>query len=516
MELLDLGNIPIPGDAPAGKDVRYEDSFEALIHEIGKLSSISDSATIDVNKVVSLGTAILKKESKHIQVAAYLGYGLMKTKKMEGLAQGVHILKELIENFWESLFPPLKRMKGRRSALVWWEKKVADFIAETDQVTWEKDKRDFLINDFDVLNQFLGENMEDAPLLNSLIQRIKSVVLEKEEPVPEPEIPESAGDSEEGESDQPDGAEQAPGEVLILSDMDDATMFSQGLNLIGRSIEGLRQQNSFDPVPYRFNRIVPWTPVEEPPMASAGKTTLPPPDDQIITQIVSLYDSSKWQELADFCEPKVQEYPFWLDLSRYVAESMEQLEHQDVSIVIEAEILLFVSRLEGLETLCFSDGTPFADVATQEWLKQIDDKKSDDQPGSDSGPADLLEQNISQQMKEAQALIKKDKFDAALSLLVEHHIKSVSAREKFLWKIAVCRLLINEDKIKIAASYVDDILENIETYKLEAWEPDNAVDALSLVLTGLRLQENSQHEQLIESVITKISMLDPVTALKMI
>mgnify|MGYP001021819266 CR=1 FL=1 len=46
--------------------------------------------------------------------------------------------------------------------------------------------------------------------------------------------------------------------------------------------------------------------------------------------------------------------------------------------------------------------------------------------------------------------------------------------------------------------------------------PDNAIDALSLVLTGLRLQKKAQHEDLIESIINRISMLDPVKALQIV
>jgi len=101
-------------------------------------------------------------------------------------------------------------------------------------------------------------------------------------------------------------------------------------------------------------------------------------------------------------------------------------------------------------------------------------------------------------------------------LFKDHLSKAVSERERFLWKIGLCQLLINSKKIQIASSYIDDILENIDKFNLEIWEPDNAIDALSLALRGLRLQKNDQHGQLIGSIIKRISMLDPVRALQIV
>ena len=85
-----------------------------------------------------------------------------------------------------------------------------------------------------------------------------------------------------------------------------------------------------------------------------------------------------------------------------------------------------------------------------------------------------------------------------------------------MWKTALCKLLINSKQLKIASSYIDDILENINKFNLETWEPDNAIKALSVVLTGLRLQKKGKQEQLIETIIKRISMLDPVKALQIV
>jgi len=507
MDLLELGKLPISEDSPAGKDVRYEPNFEALSTEMSKMSAISGGSEIDWKKVISLSTNILEKESKHLQVASYLCYALMKTEDIEGLVKGVHILKDLVENFWEPMFPPKKRMKGRRGIISWWEEKVSEFIDAQDNLTWEKERRDEFINDFNLLDEFLGENMEDAPLLIPLIKKIKSVINEKkDEPEKQPQ---------QSLNENPDQTMSV--QPVMDSNMKPDAMLEQGLDIIGKAASSMIAEDPFNPVPYRLNRIAAWILIDDLPTATGGKTMIPPPDEQIINAMTTLYDNSEWEDLADSCESNVRQFLFWLDLSRYVSESMEQLGHEDICKAIETETILFVTRLQGIEQMCFSDGTAFADPGTREWLDKIGQKNSennDQKTNSDNG--DSINQFIAQTMNEAQQLIKKKNLDKALSLLMEHASRSKSERERFLWKISVCRVLINRKKIQIAASYIDEILDYIEKFKLEVWEPDNAIEALSLALTGLRLQKDDKHGPLIESIIKKISMLDPITAMRIV
>jgi type VI secretion system protein VasJ len=518
MDISHLGITPISDEDPAGKDVRYEVSFESLSSEIAKLGSPSASKAIDWNNVISLAAGILEKESKHLQVASYLCYALVKTRGMEGFCQGVGMLRTLVENFWDTMFPPKKRMKGRRSIIVWWEGRVSEFVGTTDAVSWEKKKRDALIADLTALDAFLGEKMEDAPLLRPLISKVSSAVLEKKAAEIEPEnLPETETRAIPSAETPPAAPSPKPAVAKPADDADAGSMLKQGLGLISKAATSLRKQAVFDPLPYRLNRIVAWMPIKDLPVATGGKTMLPPPDKQSMTAVTSLYDNAKWLDLVNACESRIKQDVFWLDLSRYVAESMEQLGHQNISDVIGTEASAFVKQMQGIENLCFSDGTPFADPATREWLKQLgQSRESDHEPAGGHSKTDTVKQNINEKMGEAQALVKEKKVDAALFLLTAPLAAASSGRERFLWKLAVCRLLINARQIHIASSYIDDMLDAVDTYKLEKWEPHNAIEAFSLALTGLRLQKDSRHEEKISSIIKKISMLDPIMALKIV
>jgi len=522
MEIINLGNTPISEDAPAGKDVRYEPSFESLSQEVAKLGSPSANSSVNWDTVVELSIQILEKESKHLQVVSYLNYGLMKTQGIEGLYQGIHIFKELLENYWDTMFPPKKRIKGRKGIINWWSEKTTDFISETEPVTWKKDKLNTLVGELNFIDEFLGSNIDEAPLLLPLIRKIKDVIQVEApiEPEAEPEPKTETTTASESSAITPPQAGTAPTQKsappAIDSGADPSALLSQGLRMLGKSASGLRKKNMYQPLPYRLSRIIAWADLDKLPAATGGKTMIPPPDDQIISAMTALYDAGNWEALADSCEGRVKQFLFWLDLSRYVAESMEQMNHPEVVRVIEAETALFVQTLKGIEKLSFSDGTPFADPATREWIKQLSTKNSNGAGRNDPDQNGSIKQIISQQMSACQQLIKEKQLDKALLAFKGHLSKSKSERERFLWEIALCQILINSKQLKIAASYIDDILDKIDRFNLEVWEPDHAIDALSLVLTGLRLQKKGQHEQLVESIIKRISMLDPVKALQIV
>ena len=121
MDILELGRKPINESNPVGDDVRYEPEFEQLQQEIDKLSIASASGEgIDWNYVVKLASLILSEKSKNLQAATYLAAALVETEGVSGLLQGVTVLSDLVSTYWDTFYPPKKRMRGRINALKWW------------------------------------------------------------------------------------------------------------------------------------------------------------------------------------------------------------------------------------------------------------------------------------------------------------------------------------------------------------------------------------------------------------
>ena len=108
MELLSLGKNPISEKKPEGDDVRFEPEFEELESEIKKLSSLTFSGGVDWDKIIKLSQNILSQKSKNLLVATYLSFALMKTRGLSGFADSVHVIRDLLDNFWDSMYPPIK------------------------------------------------------------------------------------------------------------------------------------------------------------------------------------------------------------------------------------------------------------------------------------------------------------------------------------------------------------------------------------------------------------------------
>ena len=521
MELAELGKQPIPGANPVGEDARFEPEFEELDGELGKLSSPTASGAVDWAKVISLSTKILAEKSKNLTVATYLCIGLMQTEKLSGLAGGVHVLRDLLENFWETMYPPVKRMRGRVNAFAWWHERIdarmPDFTAET----WPKEKKETFAGDLAFIDSFLAEKTEDAPILRGMNDRIAGLIEIEPEPSPEPAEaapPVAGAEAPVGAPPAKPGAKPAPASAPAPSsegaDGDGDKLLRQGFDILGRASTLLLKKEPLSIVPFRLNRIIIWLPVQNLPPATEGKTMIPPPEEQVISSLRSLYQSGNWRELMLTAEGLVRQYLFWFDLSRYVAESLDQLRYSAIGETVARETAGFVKRLPGIEKMAFSDGAPFADDETKEWLKAA--AQMGGGGGSFSSAGSGIEQIVENEIAEAQKLIMDNKMNAALNAFIVKVNQASSVRERFLWKIGLCKLLSRVKKPQLVVPYIQEILSILDEYKIERWEPVLAVEGLALALSGLRLQGEKKDDELIEKVLNRISALDPARAIELL
>jgi type VI secretion system protein ImpA len=110
---IDAILAPIPGEIPAGEDLRY--SLHEDIKEARRADDILDQGDwqhdikrADWAKVISLCTDALMQKSKDLQIAAWLTEALTVTQGFEGLDTGLKIINGLLENFWEHVYPAIE------------------------------------------------------------------------------------------------------------------------------------------------------------------------------------------------------------------------------------------------------------------------------------------------------------------------------------------------------------------------------------------------------------------------
>lgn len=106
---------PIPGENPSGENLRYApiyDQIKEARREEEAGGSLGDWQR-DIKKadwllVIKLAGEAIAKKSKDLQLAAWLTEASIRKDGFPGLKDGLDLMRGLIENFWETLYPELE------------------------------------------------------------------------------------------------------------------------------------------------------------------------------------------------------------------------------------------------------------------------------------------------------------------------------------------------------------------------------------------------------------------------
>jgi type VI secretion system protein ImpA len=117
MPLRDDLLTPIPGENPSGSDLRYN-SRVPIYDQVKEARRQDDDLAqgdwqherkvADYAKVINLTQDGLASKSKDLQLAAWLTDAYLRTQGFAGLADGLKLCHGLVNNFWETLNPPLE------------------------------------------------------------------------------------------------------------------------------------------------------------------------------------------------------------------------------------------------------------------------------------------------------------------------------------------------------------------------------------------------------------------------
>ncbi len=520
LELENLGITPISEENPAGKDISYEPEFEELQSEIDKMSVVSAAGEVDWKKVVNLSTTLLSEKGKHLLVCVYLARGLMETRQVEGLIIGTQILKDLSSTFWDKLYPPKKRKRGRINALKWWYGHTENFLRSLGDAPEQKEedikRLKTILKELDTtLDEKLGG---DAPLLRPLIQLVDRIPVkqaaspEKEQTQPQQEKPSSPKQTPERPSTStPSPSTSVPQGGEIGSPKDANRLLSQCISTLSQIVQFYLKQDLASPISYQINRFCAWVDVDMLPVVQEeNKTMLPPPDESIRSTIQGLIASREYEDAIRACEARIKEFIFWLDLSYWSAQALQELGGKYIKAyeAVAFNTSAYIQRLPGLEGLAFSDGTPFVSPETKAWLKGLTGQE-DASPGASEGDSWLIEKE-----KEAKGLLQKKKISQAISIWQEGMQRGFGAREKFLCQIHLIKTLMAVGKKDMAIPHAMMLLDILEEYQLKRWEPELAVQGLLKVFEVL--DGTKGYEEKRERIKQMLICLNPSLAIKTI
>jgi type VI secretion system protein VasJ len=507
-QLAELGVTPISAAQPCGQSARYEPEFEQLEAELAKQESLTPSA-VDWGKVVELSTEILQGKSKDLLVAAYLCRGLMEIQRYAGLATGLRVLRDLSQKHWDGLFPELKRMRARATAISWLAEKTGKQVRDTRPKSGEKDAVTQAAALLKELDQALLEKMgQDAPGLTDLSRPLKDHLQNLEAPPAAPKPATAARPA----------AAAGPAEIAeVLNDADAKKVLRQMQELARKVTKYWLAKDVTDARAYRLGRSAGWLTVENAPANTDGQTQIPGPAPEKLKQFETQRQAGQLEALLPELEATLAKAPYWLDGQKLAADVLEAMGERGAAArkTVLREAGHFTATVPGLAELKFVGGKPFADEATRDWLAE---QASAGAAPAGARRADSAAEPWEEAFNNARAAATAGNVDGAVKQLTDGFNATASAHEQFMWRLALAQLLVQTGHANVAAPILESLTARIDEFRLREWEPELAVRVYKLLLTAYdkstgKAKGAPEAAARVAHAFSALSSLDPAIAL---
>lgn len=611
MPLSDELLEPISGDEPSGPFLRYETS-DTTYAEIKEARTEEEDLprgdwererkTADWRRVEELATEALAERSKDLQLAAWLTEALVHREGFGGLRDGLRLLRELLERFWDSVHPRIEDgdVEFRASALTWVGERLGDAVRSVPlnadghsfvdyrvsrEIGYEEDaeedpeKREAreraveegrptgeefdaafeatpkawyrdLESDLEAALQALDE-LEDlsdkrfddaAPSYRRLredlgeVQRVAGRLLERKlEMDPDPVEPELAAPEDPAGASGSTGAAEAAGAEGgsgtggsggtstsgsaggAAAGVDPRSRDEAGA-LVGRAARFLRRRDPTNPGPYLMLRGLRWGELRTGDEGVDPKLLSAPPTD-VRTRLKGHLLDEEWEELLDAAE-EVMATPYgrgWLDLQRYVLTACDGLggEYDAVASSIWVALRSLLRELPRLEQATLMDDSPTANAETRAWLREegiVADEEGEDEGEAPAPPARRQRSGGRSAFDRAAQRLRSGAPDEAIQILMREIDRADSARERFLGRTEVTRIMVETGRASVARPILQQMVEKIEEHRLEAWEDGETV-ALPLALLYRCIDQIEGDSAYKDELYERVCRLDPVQAL---
>ncbi|RZN19928.1 MULTISPECIES: type VI secretion system protein TssA [unclassified Escherichia] len=492
---------PLPGESSVGDDPGYDDGFQQMREEVNKLSGA------DTELICQLAEKVLTTTAKDIRVATYYCWARLHREGEQGLAEGLELLAGLIDRFGAQLHP--QRNRSRKAALEWLAgSRMTDSLSLYPEVVREDALR--TIGALLLIAQ-LTENEPDEtrPELNALYGALENR-LQKAGGV-DAVVPQNASTTETLST---ASHSDAPAIGRITSGQD---LLAQARTLS----EYLREQPDGWLSAHHLMKSLRHDTLQAIPAPDAqGRTRIEPPRADQRALLKRLYLQQNWAEILETADSTFSRGAnhLWLDLQWYIHQALTKSGKEIVADIIAADLKGLLTRLSGLETLAFSDGTPFADEVTLNWIQQsvLDTTAG---WGNETPSARMAEVNddILALESEAVALADSESPDAALSWL-QHRPGIATARQQWLLRLLMGRIAEQYGKNELAVHLFAELGERATEVALSDWEPELLFEVQARHLKLLRLKASRSEADKIrlgpamEKLLGGLIQLDPARA----
>jgi type VI secretion system protein ImpA len=568
---------PIAGDNPSGADLRYEPIYDQIKEarreedETPQGDWARERKLAEWPLVIKLASEAIAKKSKDLQVAAWLTEAELKREGVAGLRSGLELIHGLLAKFWDSLYPqiedgdaelraaplswiglkldvavknaPLVRAGhdffkyNEAQMLVGYEAAAADDYNKQEErqkriaegklsgEQWDKafdeTPKAFykalvadlaaslkLIGALDAMGDKFGDAAPSyGPLRKALeeVQHLAGALLKNKLAVdPDPLEPEPAA----GEEAAPAGEAAEAGPLAA-----EPVHREDAVSRVVGAARFLRKTEPGNPAAYLMLRGLRWGEVR----ASNGRLDprlLVAPTTQLRSQLKSLLLDGKWQSLLEGCETTMGQ-PCgrgWLDLQRYAIVACSHLgkEYYPVEMALRAALRSYLADVPQIAEVTMMDDTPTGNNETQQWIAA--EIETSGGATADGKPA-RAEPAAEKDGAEASELARAGRTEEAVEVLTRQLEQERSLRGRFRRRTQLAAILVEAGQDAIARPILEELVAQIDTYKLEEWENGQMV-AEPLALLYRVLHKLDGDAEVRQALYLRICRLDPIQALK--
>lgn len=490
--------LPVSDDSPTGDDPGYDDDFQQMREEVNKLSGA------DTDLVCTLAEKLLTTTTKNIRVATYYAWARLHRDGESGLADGLELLAGLMQRFGARLHP--QRERSRKAALEWLgSSRMLDSLSLYPEVT--KTEAERIAGALWLTEQAAEERLQLGTLYAALENRLlKSGGMDAV-------VPQNVSE----------GSHTPP---LTTGSVPSLTGITSGQELLSQArilAEYLKNQPDGWLSAHRLIKNLRHDTLHQlPPLSADGKTRIEPPKPDQRAQLKRLYLQQSWRELMEEADGLLSRGAnhLWLDVQWYLHQALLKSGRDADAAIIQADLKGMLSRLTGLETLAFNDGTPFADEVTLNWIQQqvMDNPTGwrDDTAVSattkTSGDDDIL-----QLEPEALTLADSEGPDAAMNWL-QNRPGITTPRSRWLLRLLMARIAEQTGKNELALHLLGELDTHSAILTLTQWEPGLLFEVKARRLKLLRMKagrgeaEKIRLQPEMESLLGGLIAIDPARA----
>lgn len=455
----------------AGDDPAYDDDFQLMREEINKLSGT------DTETICRLAEKMISQTARDLRVVTWYAFARLQRDGEQGLFEGLQLLVAMLSRYGECCHP--LRANARKSALEWLNStRMQDTLSRWPEATREQTAQTAAA--LSLLDaQLEGWPENERPTLVGLSRALETRL--------------AGSGGLDGLSPQNSGTTESAPVSTVRSSTADITVKSEG-EFLGQTkvlARWLADQPEGWLASHRLMKAVRWDTVGQiPALDASGRTRLTPPKPDYRAQLKRLYLQQNWTELVEqasdmFCEGANR---YWLDLQWYLWQGLSRAGQpwEAWADYILSDLKLLLARLHGLEQLSWSDGSPFADEVTLNWIaEKVNDDMSDfgDEAATVSGPSDDI------LALEAEAMAKGDSDGPEVALgWLQTRPGLESPRSRWLLRLLMARVAEQFGRNEMAMHLLGELTSSAPQLTLNDWEPALLFEVQARRLKLLRLK----------------------------